>query len=72
MSNVHRVRISFMQFFGRLTNLRFLGQNADTVFRQVFNQPGMDDIEAVVCIPFGPAMPGQTPWTGICRSFEFR
>lgn len=71
MADIHRVWVSFMQFPGRLTDLRFLGQDTDTVFRQIFNQPGMDDVEALICIPFSPAMPGQTARPAIGRGFEF-
>lgn len=43
---------------GRLSNLALLGEDAQTVAGQFFEQPGMYHIEAMVLVAFGSAVPG--------------
>ena len=47
-------------------------QDAQAVFRQVFEEPGVDDVEAVIRVAFGPAVPGKSPRLIALRSDEFR
>ena len=72
MADVHRVRLVAVEFGCRFSNLRFLGQDAQAVFRQVFEEPGVDDVEAVIRVAFGPAVPGKSPRLIALRSDEFR
>ena len=59
MADVHRIWCRFVQVFSRGAFLRFLREDADTVFREIFNEPGMDNIQAVLCITLCPAVPGK-------------
>ena len=59
-----------MQFFGWLAFLGFLREDADTVFREILDEPGMGNIKAVLCITICPAMPGKTPRLAVMWGFE--
>ena len=60
-----------MQVLGRLALLGFLSKDAYAAFREIFNEPGMDNIQAVLCITICPAVPGKASWIAAMRCLKF-
>ena len=70
VADVHRIWFGLVQVFGWLALLGFLREDADTVFREILDEPGMGNIKAVLCITICPAMPGKTPRLAVMWGFE--
>lgn len=70
MAGVHRVRLRLEELCGWLALLGLLREDADASLVQVLKEPCMHDIEPVVGIALGPAVPGKTARLAICRHLE--
>ena len=71
MTNIHGVFGVFVEFLGGLALLGFLSKDTDPAFGHILQQPGMDDIQTVICISFCPTMPGKAARLAISGGFEF-
>jgi hypothetical protein len=67
MADVHRVRLGLEELCGWLAFLGLLREDADASLGQVLKEPCMHDIEPVVGVALGPAVPGKTARLAICR-----
>jgi len=70
MADVHRVRLRLEELCGWLALLGLLREDADASLGQVLKEPCMHDIEPVVGVALGPAVPGKTARLAICRRLE--
>ena len=70
MADVHRVRLGLEELCGWLAFLGLLREDADVSLGQVLKEPCMHDIEPVVGVALGPAVPGRTARLAICRRLE--
>ena len=71
MTNIHGVFGVFVEFLGGLALLGFLSKDTDPAFGHILQQPGMDDIQTVICISFCPTMPGKAARLAINGGLEF-
>ena len=70
MADVHRVRLRLEELCGWLALLGLLREDADASLGQVLKEPCMHDIEPVVGVALGPAVPGKPARLVICRRLE--
>lgn len=70
MADGHRVRLGLEELCGWLALLGLLRKDADASLGQVLKEPCMHDIEPVVDVALGPAVPGKTARLAICRRLE--
>jgi hypothetical protein len=70
IADVHRVRLGLEELCGWLAFLGLLREDADASLGQVLKEPCMHDIEPVVGVALGPAVPGKTARLAICRRLE--